>query len=154
MCENTSFREVIPDNEIQSPKKLIFCSGQVYYSLLRTREANNIKDVSICRVEQLSPFPFTEVIEEMKKHPDAEVVWAQEEPLNMGFWTFVQPRIQTSLEHLGRSIKVKYAGREPTGSVATGNKKKHATEESDLLSMALLGEIKRPSKFVSGFPVW
>jgi hypothetical protein len=72
----------------------------VYYDLAAARDANpkQFGDVAIARVEQISPFPFDLVAEEQKRFPNAEIVWAQEEPMNMGAWTYVQPRIETALK--------------------------------------------------------
>lgn len=74
-------------------KQVIFCTGKVYYDLAKARDKNAIKDVAIIRIEQLSPFPFLHCLIELKKYPNAEMVWAQEEPRNMGAWSFVRPRL-------------------------------------------------------------
>ncbi|KAG5456148.1 MAG: alpha-ketoglutarate dehydrogenase E1 component [Olpidium bornovanus] len=134
----------------------ILCSGQVYYALARARFANRLDSVAISRIEQLSPFPFDLVAQHADRYPNAEVVWAQEEPLNMGGWTYVQPRIETTLEqtqhHKGK--RVRYAGRDPSCAVATGNKKKHLAEEYALIGTALLGTQEAPSKVENGTPIW
>jgi 2-oxoglutarate dehydrogenase E1 component len=128
----------------------------VYYALLRAREQNKLKNIAISRVEQLNPFPYEQVKEHADKYPNAEIVWCQEEPLNMGAWSHVQPRITTALSksehHSGKSPV--YAGREPSASVATGNKKQHLHEEYSLLSRALLGSAEKPKEVQSGVPVW
>ena len=161
MAEGTRFKRAIPEvatNLLPDEKinRVIFCSGQVYYALARTREANEMKDIAIVRVEQISPFPFDLVAQEADRYKNAKIVWAQEEPMNMGSWTYVEPRIETALEHSqnhkGKSPS--YAGRDPTGSVATGLKKMHEKEEMALLSQALLGEFRKPKKISFGLPVW
>ena len=136
--------------------KVVFCSGQVYYALTRAREANKMDDVAICRVEQISPFPFDLVAKQADAYPNASIVWAQEEPQNMGSWTYVEPRIETALKHSSHhKTKVPfYAGRDPTGAVATGNKKQHEVEEYSLLSQALIGEVRKPKSYNNGSPVW
>jgi 2-oxoglutarate dehydrogenase E1 component len=154
MAAGTQFQRLINETDPEivnggsKVKKVIFCSGQVYYALAKTREANNMKDIAIARVEQISPFPYQKVLETADQFPEAEIVWAQEEPLNNGAWTYVEPRIETALTkskfHAGKRIK--YAGRDPSGSVATGNKKQHEKEELNLLSKALVGEIRKPTK--------
>lgn len=142
----TQFRWIIPDPEhgaLAAPpeeiKRVIVCSGQVYASLQKHRTENNIKDTAITRIEQLNPFPFQQLKENLDSYPNAEsIVWCQEEPLNAGAWTFTQPRIETILnvtEHHNRK-HVLYAGRNPSASVATGLKATHLKEESDMLDMA------------------
>ncbi|KAH8548513.1 oxoglutarate dehydrogenase, E1 component [Umbelopsis sp. PMI_123] len=162
MTGNTSFQLYIPEahpDHLEAPEKItkhILCSGQVYYALLRAREQNKLNNIAISRVEQLNPFPYEQVKEHADKYPNAEVIWCQEEPLNMGAWSHVQPRITTALSksehHSGKSPS--YAGREPSASVATGNKKQHLHEEYSLLSKALLGAAEKPKDVQSGVPVW
>ncbi|KAF9300587.1 2-oxoglutarate dehydrogenase E1 component, partial [Mortierella antarctica] len=105
---------------------------------------------------QLNPFPYDRVKEYADKYPNAETVWCQEEPLNMGAWAHVAPRIRTSLRETENhsNKEVRYAGREPSASVATGNKKVHLAEEYALLADALIGEAKKPSDVVGGVPVF
>jgi 2-oxoglutarate dehydrogenase E1 component len=142
----TQFRWIIPDPEhgaaIAQPadiKRVILCSGQVYAALVKHRAEQEITDTAITRVEQLNPFPWQQVKENLDSYPNAEtIVWCQEEPLNAGAWTFTQPRIETILnvtEHHNRK-HVMYAGRNPSASVATGQKANHIKEENELLEMA------------------
>lgn len=104
MTGETYFQRYIPEphpSELVAPdqiKKHILCTGQVYFALLNAREKNKINDIAISRLEQLHPFPYDKVKEHADKYPNAEIMWVQEEPLNMGAWTFVQPRIETSLK--------------------------------------------------------
>ncbi|KAI9248764.1 oxoglutarate dehydrogenase, E1 component [Sporodiniella umbellata] len=142
---DTQFQLYLPETHPESlvePEKIrkhVLCTGQVYYALLKAREQGEINDVAISRVEQLNPFPYEQVKEHADKYPNAEIVWCQEEPLNMGAWMHVQPRIATSLsqtEHHSDKSPV-YAGRAPSASVATGNKKQHYQQEKDFLSKAL-----------------
>lgn len=118
---------------------MIMCSGQVYTALHKYRADNNIDDVAITRIEQLNPFPWQQLKENLDSYPNAKtVVWAQEEPLNAGAWSFMQPRIETLLnqtEHHDHK-HVMYAGRNPSASVATGLKASHVKEEQELLDMA------------------
>lgn len=140
------FQWIIPDSahgtSIDEPEKIervIMCSGQVYAALTKHREANGIRNTAITRVEQLNPFPWAQLKENLDSYPNAkDIVWAQEEPLNAGAWSFVQPRIETLLnatEHHNRR-HVMYAGRAPSASVATGLKASHVKEEQDLLEHA------------------
>ncbi|KAH1910799.1 2-oxoglutarate dehydrogenase E1 component [Aspergillus fumigatus] len=143
---DSHFRWIIPDpahgSTIDEPEKIervILCSGQVYATLVKHREANGIRNTAITRVEQLHPFPWAQLKENLDSYPNAkDIVWAQEEPLNAGAWSYTQPRIETLLnetEHHNRR-HVLYAGRPPSASVATGLKSVHAKEEQDFLQEA------------------
>jgi len=122
----------------------VLCSGKVYYELDAEREAKSggqagstATGVAIVRVEQLAPFPWDLVLRELRRYPDAEVVWAQEEPQNMGAFMHVLPRLQTALAAEGRPTAVRYAGRPPSASTATGFGGQHALEQAALLKDAL-----------------
>jgi 2-oxoglutarate dehydrogenase E1 component len=119
--------------------RIILCSGQVYAALVKHRQNGGFKRTAITRVEQLNPFPWQQLKENLDSYPNAkDVVWCQEEPLNAGAWSFVQPRIETLLnktEHHNRR-HVMYAGRNPSASVATGLKASHQKEEHELLEEA------------------
>lgn len=140
------FQWIIPDDAhgtaIDEPEKIervIMCSGQVYAALTKHREANGIRNTAITRVEQLHPFPWSQLKENLDSYPNAkDIVWAQEEPLNAGAWSYAQPRIETLLnqtEHHNRR-HVLYAGRAPSASVASGLKAVHLKEEQELLEDA------------------
>lgn len=144
--EGTHFQWIIPEPEhgkaVAEPneiERVIMCTGQVYAALVKHREANGIKNTAITRVEQLNPFPWAQLKENLDSYPNAkDIVWCQEEPLNAGCWSFVQPRIETLLnetEHHNRR-HVMYAGRDPSASVATGLKANHVKEEKELLEEA------------------
>jgi 2-oxoglutarate dehydrogenase E1 component len=131
--ENTFFQEIIVNNvETNNIRKIIFCSGKVYYDLLETKEKENIKDVLIIRVEQIHPFPEEDVLKEINKFPDAKLVWCQEEPKNMGAWFFVHPIIE-----ILSNKKMVYAGREQSASPATGYLKVHNDQQEELIREAL-----------------
>jgi len=146
----SSFQWIIPDPahkedasfKIDEPEKIervILCSGQVFAALFKHREANKLTNTAITRIEQLNPFPWAQLKENLDSYPNAKtVVWCQEEPLNAGAWSFVQPRIETLLNHTEHHTRkhVMYAGRNPSASVATGLKASHLKEEGDLLDMA------------------
>jgi 2-oxoglutarate dehydrogenase E1 component len=162
MQGSTSFQLYIPDahpDHLAAPDKItkhILCTGQVYYALLKARDQNKMNDIAISRVEQLNPFPYQQLKDHVDTYPNAEIVWCQEEPLNMGAWQHVQPRITTVLaetkHHAGKQPR--YTGRAPSASVATGNKKKHFQEEYGFLSDALLGQPTAPKEIEAGVPVW
>ncbi|KAL5066753.1 hypothetical protein RYX36_017640 [Vicia faba] len=119
-------------------------SSQVYYELDDQRIKVDAKDDAICRVEQLCPFPCDLVQRELKRYPmlDAEVVWCQEEPMNMGGYTYVLPRLITSMKSLGRGgyNDIKYVGRAPSAATATGFLKVHYKEQAELVEKALQSE--------------
>lgn len=118
--------------------RVIFCSGKVYYDLDDARDkASKLDKVKICRIEQLAPFPWDLVQRELKRYPNAEVVWCQEEPMNMGAWTHVQARMSTLFDHLERPGRTRYAGRKPAASPATGYAAVHAQEQAQLVSEAI-----------------
>ncbi|NWV17796.1 ODO1 protein, partial [Origma solitaria] len=139
MLPGTHFLRVIPDSgpAAQNPeqvKRVLFCTGKVYYDLTRERKARQMEaDVAITRVEQLSPFPFDLLQREAQKYPAAELVWCQEEHKNQGYYDYVKPRLRTTIN---RAKPVWYAGREPAAAPATGNKKTHLTELQRLLDTA------------------
>ncbi|XP_018392125.1 PREDICTED: 2-oxoglutarate dehydrogenase, mitochondrial isoform X2 [Cyphomyrmex costatus] len=140
MLEDTQFLRVIPEEgaAAQNPnsvKRLLFCSGKVYYDLKKARTERNLDDkIAIARVEQISPFPYDLVKIEAAKYPDAELIWAQEEPKNQGAWTYVQPRFHTALNGIRNVV---YAGRPTASSPATGSKMQHLKELKQLLDDSL-----------------
>jgi 2-oxoglutarate dehydrogenase E1 component len=117
-------------------RKVIACSGQVYYDLLQERRKRDIKDIAIVRVEQLAPFPFDKIQELGAKYSTAEFVWAQEEPLNFGAYDYVKSRFETCLKPLGFD-PIKYVGREPGASPATGYSSVHTAQLVELLDKAM-----------------
>ncbi|XP_069190727.1 2-oxoglutarate dehydrogenase complex component E1 isoform X6 [Procambarus clarkii] len=140
MVEGTEFQRIIPEKgpaakNVAGVKRLIFCSGKVYYDLIAARREAGIEDsIAITRVEQIAPFPYDLIKQECDKYPDAELVWSQEEHKNMGPWSYIQPRIATALNH---ERHIAYAGRPVSASPATGNKKTHTREVKQLLEDSL-----------------
>jgi 2-oxoglutarate dehydrogenase E1 component len=120
--------------------RFLICTGQVYAALVKHREVHKVDNTAIVRVEQLHPFPWAQLRDELDKYPNLkDIIWTQEEPLNAGAWSFVQPRLDTIIRNTqNHSDKyVKYAGRNPSASVATGLKASHIKEEQELLNDAL-----------------
>jgi 2-oxoglutarate dehydrogenase E1 component len=119
-------------------RRVVLCSGKVYYDLLEAREAAGIDDVYLMRLEQLYPFPAKALVAELVRFPQAELVWCQEEPRNMGPWTFVEPNLEWVLEHVGgKHRRPRYAGRMASASTAAGQASKHSQEQKKLVSDAL-----------------
>jgi 2-oxoglutarate dehydrogenase E1 component len=139
-----SFREVIDDTtgiELSRVSRVLFCSGQVYYDVLAAREERKIGDVAIVRLEQIYPFQAGQVRDILARYPEtAEVVWVQEEPRNMGAWRFVQEQMQPVLDSTRRVLR--YAGRAPSASPASGSLKRHQEELAELLEAAFSAEVK------------
>ncbi|MDE0388732.1 MAG: 2-oxoglutarate dehydrogenase E1 component [Rhodospirillales bacterium] len=122
-------------------RRVVFCSGKVYYDLLAAREERGIDDVALLRLEQIAPFPSRSLMVEFAKYGEAEVVWCQEEPENMGAWTFVAPRIEQVLTELdGATRRPRYVGRAAAASPATGFLVLHQREQRALIEDALGAE--------------
>ncbi|MEM1056635.1 MAG: multifunctional oxoglutarate decarboxylase/oxoglutarate dehydrogenase thiamine pyrophosphate-binding subunit/dihydrolipoyllysine-residue succinyltransferase subunit [Bacteroidota bacterium] len=121
-------------------ERLVFCSGKVVYDAIKAREDAGRSGVAIARLEQFYPFPDEAVRAELERNPEAEVVWLQEEPKNMGAWSFVQPFFDEILAdlHDGEcNHRIAYAGRKAAASPATGSGAVHAKEQATLLRDAL-----------------
>ncbi len=143
MGPGSSFRRVLPEIDTladgKDVKRVVLCSGKVYYDLLAERREREIDNIALVRMEQLYPFPSLSLGAELKKYPDADVVWCQEEPQNMGAWTFVDRRIETLLGDLGGAAKRPvYVGREEAASPATGSSRAHAAQQHKLVDEALI----------------
>ena len=126
-----------PDDKI---RRVVLCSGKVYYDLYETREALGIDDVYLLRVEQLYPFPARALIHELSRFKSADMVWCQEESKNMGAWTFIEPNIEWVLDHVvPKGRRARYAGRPASAPTATGLLSKHLLEQKALVADALTG---------------
>jgi 2-oxoglutarate dehydrogenase E1 component len=113
----------------------VFCSGKVYFDLLKARRKDGLREVVLVRIEQLYPFPTEEYEAALNRYPNArEVVWCQEEPQNQGAWYQIRHRLQ---EVVGGRRQVLYAGRAPAAAPATGITKIHETEQAALIHAAL-----------------
>ena len=115
---------------------MIFCSGKIYYDLLQAREERKADNVALVRVEQLYPFPSDQAGEILARYaPTAEIVWAQEEPKNMGPWRHMHEQMQPLAEPTRREIR--YVGRAESASPATGSGKRHQQEQHEIVDDAL-----------------
>jgi 2-oxoglutarate dehydrogenase E1 component len=128
-----TFEELIDDNSVKAAdvKRVVFCTGKLYYELLEQRDAGNLKHVALVRIEQLYPFPMQQFEAVLKKYSKAkQLVWAQEEPENMGAWMYLLRKLRhlTDLEVVARA---------ESGSPATGSSKRHAVEQKALVAKAL-----------------
>ncbi|ABX62957.1 2-oxoglutarate dehydrogenase E1 component [Brucella suis 63/252] len=119
-------------------RRVVLCSGKVYYDLYEEREKRGIDDVYLLRVEQLYPFPAKALINELSRFRHAEMVWCQEEPKNMGAWSFIDPYLEWVLAHIdAKHQRVRYAGRPAAASPATGLMSKHLAQLAAFLEDAL-----------------
>ncbi len=142
MGEGTAFRFVIPEIDPIAPqdqvRRVVLCSGKVYYDLLADRREKQIKDVAILRLEQLYPFPEKTLARELTPYCNAELVWCQEEPENMGAWNYLDRRLEKVLTAIdGAAKRPRYAGRDAAASPATGSARKHGAEQAALVEAAL-----------------
>ena len=141
MAEGTSFHRVLwddaqylkgekiklaKDNKI---RRVVLCTGKVYYDLYEEREKRGIDDVYLLRVEQLYPFPLKALVTELSRFKNADIVWCQEEPKNMGSWSFVEPYLAWVLEQATSKVKrPRYAGRPASAATATGLMSTHLAQ--------------------------
>ncbi len=150
MDEGTSFHRLLWDDaqyrtneaiKLVSDDKInrvILSSGKVYFDLYEAREKRNVSDIYLLRVEQLYPFPAKALINELSRFKNAEIVWCQEEPKNMGAWSFVEPYLEWVLAHIGaKSARARYTGRPAAAATATGMMSKHLAELEAFLEDAL-----------------
>ena len=127
--------KLVKDNKV---RRVVLCSGKVYYDLFEAREESGVDDVYLLRVEQFYPVPRKSLIHELKRFPQAEIVWCQEEPRNMGGWTFIRDELEWCANQAGSSSpRPSYAGRPPSAATATGLLSKHKAEQDSLISTAL-----------------
>jgi len=135
----TSFKRILADTDQLTDdtkvRRVILCSGKVYFDLVAERRKRKIDDIAILRIEQLYPFPFSRLGVRLSQYPNAEVVWCQEEPENMGAWYFVDRRIERALS--GLNMRPIYIGRPEAASPATGSARTHVKEQAELVDRAL-----------------
>ena len=141
------FHRVLPDPkkslQKHKVKRVVLCSGKVFYDLVKVREEEKLFNVRLIRVEQLYPFPEDAVVRELKNFSKAKIIWCQEEPKNMGAWTYINPLIEEVMLKVGsKQNRLQYAGREAQASTATGLFSRHQQEQQKLLTEALLEKIK------------
>jgi 2-oxoglutarate dehydrogenase E1 component len=127
--------KLVPDNKI---RRVLLCTGKVYYDLYEEREKRGVDDVYIMRLEQLYPVPMKALVHELTRFKDAEFVWCQEEPRNMGAWHFIEPYLEWVLNQIGAAHKrPRYAGRPAMAATATGLMSKHLAQLNAFLDEAL-----------------
>jgi 2-oxoglutarate dehydrogenase E1 component len=123
------------DNKI---RRVVICSGKVYYDLLEERDARGLDDVYLLRLEQFYPFPALSLVKELERFKSADVVWCQEEPKNQGAWTFIEPNLEWALTRIkAKHPRPRYAGRAASASPATGLASQHKAQQAALVNDAL-----------------
>ncbi len=140
----SSFHRVLWDDDretLAKPdkiKRVVLCTGKVYFDLLQARRDKKIDDITILRVEQMYPFPINSLGVEIAPFKNAEVVWCQEEPKNQGAWSFAEPYIEETLSRIKhKSARPRYIGREASAAPATGLNSRHVAEQNKLVNEAL-----------------
>jgi 2-oxoglutarate dehydrogenase E1 component len=119
-------------------RRVVLCSGKVYYDLLEERDNRGIDDIYLMRVEQFYPFPALSLVKELERFPDADFVWCQEEPKNQGAWSFMDPNLEWVLTRIGaKHTRATYAGRPASASPATGLASSHKQQQAALVDEAL-----------------
>jgi 2-oxoglutarate dehydrogenase E1 component len=127
--------KLVADDKI---KRVVLCSGKVYYDLLEERDARGIDDVYLMRIEQYYPFPAISLVKELERFKGAEMVWCQEEPKNQGAWSFIEPNIEWVLTRIGaKHSRPTYVGRATSASPATGLASEHKAQQAALVNEAL-----------------
>jgi 2-oxoglutarate dehydrogenase E1 component len=150
MGPNTTFHRLLWDDAQRHPsdgfklvsddkiRRVVLCSGKVYYDLFEEREKRGLDDIYLVRIEQLYPFPVKALMQELSRFPAAEIVWCQEEPRNMGAWHFAEPYIEWVLNQINATHRrPRYAGRPASAATATGLMSKHLAQLKALLDEAL-----------------
>ena len=136
--EKGQFEEVLDDDRIKDPKvvkRVVFCTGKIFYEMQEATSTGPEGEVALVRIEQLYPFPSKKVADIIGRYKNAkDAVWAQEEPQNMGAWTFIRPRLE---ELLPDTVRLKYVGRRDSGTTAEGATKAHTAEQARIVNEAV-----------------
>ncbi len=151
----STFHRILTDKlsvkEKRTNKRLIICSGKIYFELADHITKNKIKNLSIIRLEQIYPFPYENFRDELKHYTDAEIMWAQEEPKNMGAWGFVKGRLESVMQEAKvKQEKIFYVGRSPAASPAAGSLERHLSNQKTIIKMATEDSISKIIKSWAG----
>jgi 2-oxoglutarate dehydrogenase E1 component len=139
-----SFQEVLDDpiqsKQAQGVKKVLICSGKIYYELLAQQEASKTKEIAIVRMEQLYPFHGEKLAQILNQYKNAKLVWVQEEPRNMGAWTYIFNQWMGGYDFFNEKVgkrSIEYVGREVAASPAVGSHKLHEKEQKEIIEKAM-----------------
>ncbi|MDB9776243.1 2-oxoglutarate dehydrogenase E1 component [Alphaproteobacteria bacterium] len=141
----TSFHRII-NEKLKNTKRVIFCSGKIFYELDDYRTEHKVKGVKIVRIEQLYPFPFDTIKGVIIENKNCEFLWVQEEPKNMGAWSFVKSRLRHTMRKEGVPNNLYYVGRKSAAAPATGIAKRHIANQTLIKKLALQGSLKNVIK--------
>ena len=141
MSEGTEFKTVIGEvDQVSKVKKVVLCSGKLYFELHEARTKAGVKDIALIRIEQYYPFPDAVLAKELAQYGDVEVVWCQEEPENMGAWSYIEHKIENCLTSMGhKNYRPQYIGRTRAASPSAGYQKMHIREQEKLIKQAITG---------------
>ena len=137
---NGEFQNVIDDSEVDAAKvtRVVLCSGKVYYHLLEERQARDIDNIALIRIEQLYPFPDAELEAVLQRYSNIkDAVWCQEEPMNQGAWYSSQHHMRHVLQHIDPMIHLRYVGRASSAAPACGYMSTHLEEQKQFIDEAL-----------------
>lgn len=134
---NGTFKNIIIDQSKNAPRKIILCSGKIYFDLLKHKEDKKIKNIEIVRIEQLYPFPDSELISYTKTLKSKNFVWVQEEPENMGAWLMIRHRLEKVLNETKKGFKLSVIARDASASPAGGYQKYHIKRQKEIVAKAL-----------------
>ena len=134
---NGTFKNIIIDQSKNSPRKIILCAGKIYFDLLKHKDDKKIKNVEIVRIEQLYPFPDSELISYTKNVKSKNFVWVQEEPENMGAWLMIRHRLEKVLNETKKGFKLSVIARDASASPAGGYQKYHIKRQKEIVAKAL-----------------
>ena len=142
MNHRTAFQPVLVDpfaepQKTTPVKRVILCSGKIYYDLLEAKKKLLLQKVVLIRLEQLYPFPRLALAQALEPYRHTEIVWCQEEPIHMGAWTFLDRHLQSLLKEIGSKHQIVCIGRPPSASPATGCFRRHQQEQKKILEDAL-----------------
>lgn len=143
MAEGTEFKPVIGEVDkinASDVTRLVLCSGKVYFDLYEARQNSDKKNIALVRIDQYYPFPTNELAEEVKKYKNAEIIWCQEEPENMGAWRYIESKIENCLKSINHKYnRPKYIGRPESASPSAGYYKVHNIEQAKLIEQVITG---------------
>ena len=144
MAPSTRFKPVLDDpiSDASKVNRVVLLTGKLYYDLVKEREAQKLSDrVALIRLEEISPFPFDELLAALKRYTKArEIVWVQEEPRNQGAFTYVEPRVNNLLtQRLKTKVRIGYKGREEDAVPATGTGVVYKAQQEKVLKSAFEG---------------
>jgi len=135
LIKNSKFIKI---KKARKVRKIIICSGKIYFDLIEAREKNKVDDVIFVRIEELYPFPVKSLTKVIKPYiSNSQFFWCQEEPKNMGAWSSVRDYIQWTLDNLGVKKQLDYIGRKAAASPATGYANRHTKQQKEILDKVL-----------------